>query len=87
GPSENLVEPLFVQVAEIGMRKLMSEHEGKLGICVSYAQDARVNDDSVAGRKVVSLISTTFCGISRSAEIRAAGRRAPFLVGRFPLQG
>ncbi|MFZ1001053.1 MAG: hypothetical protein WAN68_03500, partial [Pseudolabrys sp.] len=46
-------EPLFVQVAEIGMRKLMSEHEGKLGICVSYAQDARVNDDSVAGRKCV----------------------------------
>jgi hypothetical protein len=37
--------------------------------------------------KVVTIISTTLCGISRSAEIRAAGRRAPFLVGRFPLQG
>jgi hypothetical protein len=35
------------------MRKLMSEHEGKLGICVSYAQDTRVDDDFVAGRKCV----------------------------------
>jgi hypothetical protein len=53
GPSENLVGPLLFQMAEIGMRKLMSEHKRKLRIGSSDPHDARVNNYSVSGRKSV----------------------------------
>ena len=40
GPSEDLIGQFLVHVTEVGMSKLMPEHEGKLRIGASDPQDA-----------------------------------------------
>ena len=38
-------------MTKIGMREFMSDDEGKLRVGARYPQDARMDDDSVAGRE------------------------------------
>ena len=41
-------------MTKIGMRELMSDDEGKLRVGARYPQDARMDDDSVAGREGIA---------------------------------
>ena len=51
GPAEDSVGALLFQMTKIGMRELMSDDERKLRVGARYPQDARMDDDSVAGRE------------------------------------
>ena len=51
GPAKDFVGTLLFQMTKIGMREFMSDDEGKLRVGARYPQDARMDDDYVAGRE------------------------------------